>query len=101
MLPQFLLRAATSTTLSICLVVAGCGRADPDAARATRYQSDVLEAAPSMSMGMEAPADSVDAGIGPGQGGDKYEPIVENAFLRVTDHPLSTFSIDVDTASYS
>ena len=42
-----------------------------------------------------------DEGIGPGMAGDQYDRIVENPFLRVTDHPLSTFSIDVDTASYS
>ncbi|MEX2173271.1 MAG: von Willebrand factor type A domain-containing protein [Pirellulaceae bacterium] len=33
--------------------------------------------------------------------GEQYEPIVENLFLDPTAHPLSTFSIDVDTASYS
>jgi Ca-activated chloride channel family protein len=32
---------------------------------------------------------------------ETYDRIVSNAFVRVTDHPLSTFSIDVDTASYS
>jgi Ca-activated chloride channel homolog len=30
-----------------------------------------------------------------------YDPIRENRFRRVADHPLSTFSIDVDTASYT
>jgi Ca-activated chloride channel homolog len=30
-----------------------------------------------------------------------YDPIQENRFRRVADHPLSTFSIDVDTASYT
>jgi len=40
-------------------------------------------------------------GLGPGQGGDRYLPIHENRFLGVPNHPLSTFSIDVDTASYS
>ncbi|MBL7744980.1 MAG: von Willebrand factor type A domain-containing protein [Chitinophagaceae bacterium] len=30
-----------------------------------------------------------------------YDNITENRFLRVTDNPLSTFSIDVDAASYS
>ena len=30
-----------------------------------------------------------------------YDYIVENAFLKVKDNPLSTFSIDVDAASYS
>ena len=30
-----------------------------------------------------------------------YDPIVDNGFKRVADAPLSTFSIDVDTASYA
>ncbi|MBC7828408.1 MAG: von Willebrand factor type A domain-containing protein [Chitinophagaceae bacterium] len=30
-----------------------------------------------------------------------YDGIVENRFLKATDNPLSTFSIDVDAASYS
>ena len=32
---------------------------------------------------------------------ESYAPIVENPFLKVVDSPLSTFSIDVDTASYA
>ena len=40
-------------------------------------------------------------GVGPGNRGDNYERIIENDFLGVGDSPLSTFSIDVDTASYS
>ncbi len=40
-------------------------------------------------------------GIGPGQGGDKFAYIEEGPFLAVKDTPLSTFSIDVDTASYA
>ena len=32
---------------------------------------------------------------------EAYQRIVDNPFLRVADNPLSTFSIDVDTASYS
>jgi len=42
-----------------------------------------------------------DLGRGPGEGGDRFDRIYENRFLAVTDKPLSTFSIDVDTASYS
>ena len=40
-------------------------------------------------------------GRGPGRGGDQYDRLVESPFRRVTDHPFSTFSIDVDTASYA
>jgi Ca-activated chloride channel homolog len=32
---------------------------------------------------------------------ESYAHVTENAFLSVADQPLSTFSIDVDTASYS
>lgn len=34
-------------------------------------------------------------------GTESYQPIFENPFLSAKDSPLSTFSIDVDTASYS
>jgi Ca-activated chloride channel family protein len=44
---------------------------------------------------------SAEQGHGPGEGGDKFAYIDENPFLVVKDTPLSTFSIDVDTASYS
>ena len=43
----------------------------------------------------------LDLGHGPGMAGDRFEPITDNAFRRVDEHPLSTFSIDVDTASYA
>ena len=32
---------------------------------------------------------------------ESYDKIVDNKFLPATSHPLSTFSIDVDTASYA
>ena len=34
-------------------------------------------------------------------GGEEYKSIFENGFIRAAEVPLSTFSIDVDTASYS
>ena len=34
-------------------------------------------------------------------GGEAFQPIVDNPFLTVEANPLSTFSIDVDTASYA
>ena len=33
--------------------------------------------------------------------GEEYREIVENDFVRTAEEPVSTFSIDVDTASYS
>ncbi|MFI4874639.1 MAG: von Willebrand factor type A domain-containing protein, partial [Blastopirellula sp. JB062] len=40
-------------------------------------------------------------GEGPGIGGDKFAYVELNPFHTTIDEPLSTFSIDVDTASYS
>lgn len=37
----------------------------------------------------------------PNPSGESYGRIVENSFLRVEQEPLSTFSLDVDTASYA
>ncbi len=45
--------------------------------------------------------DAIDFGRGPGRAGDRFDPITDNPFKRVSEHPVSTFSIDVDTASYS
>ncbi len=50
---------------------------------------------------LAVPVAAADEGIGPGEGGEKYDEIIDNPFRRVVEHPLSTFSIDVDTASYS
>ena len=41
-------------------------------------------------------------GIGPGSSGDRYVPITENPFIKAEGGAaVSTFSIDVDTASYT
>jgi Ca-activated chloride channel family protein len=37
----------------------------------------------------------------PPMAAEAYAHVAESGFLRVSDHPLSTFSIDVDTASYA
>ncbi|WP_372895264.1 von Willebrand factor type A domain-containing protein [Stieleria sp.] len=65
-------------------------------------------AAPSGDFGLESSearldlyALSPDGGALPYTDGDRFERIVENEFKQVREHPLSTFSIDVDTASYS
>jgi Ca-activated chloride channel family protein len=42
-----------------------------------------------------------DSRVQPPHDREGYEYIPENRFLRATDNPLSTFSIDVDVASYS
>jgi Ca-activated chloride channel family protein len=47
------------------------------------------------------PYDDASKNYWPGHNTEAYGRIVENPFLAVTQNPLSTFSIDVDTASYS
>jgi Ca-activated chloride channel family protein len=48
------------------------------------------------------PASPTTQGVGPGVGGDQYTRINENPFVRaVGGDAVSTFSVDVDTASYS
>lgn len=56
-----------------------------------------MEMAAQLGAGMGMPPDW---GMGPGMAGNRYDHIEENPFQLVTDAPLSTFSIDVDTASY-
>ncbi|HNT88534.1 MAG TPA: von Willebrand factor type A domain-containing protein, partial [Candidatus Hydrogenedentes bacterium] len=51
--------------------------------------------------GTASPYDDPARNYWPGHNTEAYANIVENPFKRVTDEALSTFSIDVDTASYS
>ena len=50
---------------------------------------------------MDNEVDEKDDSINENFNTEGYDHIVENPFLKVTDNPLSTFSIDVDAASYS
>ncbi len=68
-------------------VVAGMGRAFRKPAGKPETEKDEF-----------APRDRSNAGAGNREG---YDAIVENRFQKPADHPLSTFSIDVDGASYS
>ena len=94
------------------------GNAAPDAeAAGTGYESSDLPAERKMAkkkeaLSMQAPApsvamDSMDiSGVPvrrdePDFNTEEYSRIYENAFYKPTEQPLSTFSIDVDTASYS
>ena len=54
-----------------------------------------------MAFSMPAPAADVMAPARPAWNRESYNAAVENGFVNVGNDPLSTFSIDVDTASYS
>lgn len=80
---------------------AGCGRQQPASTATNSGPIDGRAAPRSMMLEGAVLASPADEGQGPGMSGDKYEVIDENPFLLAKQQPLSTFSIDVDTASYS
>ena len=48
-----------------------------------------------------SPYDDPNLNYWPGHNTETYDRIVDNPFLAVSQNPLSTFSVDVDTASYA
>jgi Ca-activated chloride channel family protein len=79
------------------LLGTGCGVKTP-----TNSAPAAIETSMAMPvMDGEAARTVAGEGTGPGQGGDQYDRIVDNPFHNVLEQPQSTFSIDVDTASYS
>ena len=84
----------------------GLAMAKPKAMLAYKPDARFKETA-RQSLGREAkPQAAVDAlssiADSDGEGNtEAYDAIEDNAFKRVTDEPLSTFSVDVDTASYA
>ena len=92
----------------LSLVLIGCGTEGPmedsqsigNPAYSSRISSPLAEMdMPMMAMEMAGNM-APDMGTGPGMSGNRYDRIEENQYKRVTDAPYSTFSIDVDTASY-
>jgi len=96
-------------SITIC---SGCGSSyeagqstPPSYDTRSRYQaSPEVDAAHEGSVA-EVPRQSPDwrpdKGQGPGLGGDRFDQVIESPLVRVHDSPLSTFSVDVDTASYA
>ena len=75
---------------------------------ATKRKQNVTSAAPSATYDYTLPSSALQGRVaGVSVNRDKayntedYDGITENRFRKVTDEPLSTFSIDVDGASYS
>lgn len=96
--------------LAIGQMAAGCGttaqKFPPEKARLEEVEDRDVAASKKMSsplmaertMGM---AVSRDAYVQPGFNTEEYDHVEENEFRDAKQNPLSTFSIDVDTASYS
>ncbi len=68
-----------------------------DAKKSERFTAVPLMATEAKESEMPEPPGEADAEFNT----EAYDRIYENPFLRVAQNPLSTFSIDVDTASYS
>ena len=94
--------------LIVCTsLLAGCGEArkvafDPGVPRSAAAKADVASPAFPGVANLDPPDDVGHAETQPdGLNTETYDHVVDNHFLKVLDHPLSTFSIDVDTAAYS
>ncbi len=88
-------------TLALSAVGVACMKGAPSKRYATHAPGGIAmyDAAAVEIVGGE-PGEAVDE-TEPAMNTEEYLPIVENEFVAVADDPLSTFSIDVDTASYS
>ena len=101
--------SATIALFAIAILTA-CGNSDD---RSIMMTEESGEAAPQIATETEAPtaaADNLKGNLQPEEedepialdtSGEDYNPIEENPFLAVQNRPLSTFAIDVDSASYS
>ena len=90
----------------LCLGMTGCGAAGPpspsasnDAASERMAQGQSPEPLPPQAVPAKSPESKKTAP--PNSLNESYAPVTENAFRLVQVAPLSTFSADVNTASYS
>ena len=99
----------TALFMAVCLTAvfyAACGgNSESYTASYKRAENSIQK--PDTAAGMPAYEQSADAEIAYEEGGEEYynteeyAQIVENGFINTADEPTSTFSIDVDTASYA
>lgn len=82
----------------VSLILPGCGESARDAAAPRQFAAAPAEMPPD-AMILDGPA--AEAAAPDRFNTETYDRIYENAFLLVRQQPRSTFSIDVDTASYA
>ncbi len=80
--------------------------AEEKAVRSRDVKRKMVMGAAAPARPMPSPSVAPPTGVAPGEGfvehnTESYDTINENPFLGVLQNPLSTFSIDVDTASYA
>lgn len=108
----------TAAMLSGCGAGTKSATCETTAAGRPQYAAGATEAAASDTMALDGQAEMESAASGEHSGNrisykyqqaygqedyntEEYSYIAENGYKRVADEPLSTFSIDVDTAAYS
>lgn len=84
-------------TASMLLSLTGCGGADIAKSETALYQTNGAEGIGGCEYEAACDAEYYVPEINT----ESYAPITENTFIRTADEPVSTFSVDVDTASYS
>jgi Ca-activated chloride channel family protein len=89
--------------MAIILGLWGCGAEQgmPEAKVAARPGSLPTSEAPPAAAKSEAPTAPAEGAEAKAPNTEAYDRVVDNAFVPVSRDPLSTFSIDVDTASYA
>jgi len=90
--------SALAAALALPATLVGCASARSEHAQVTKRRS--LAAADEMYVAARQAPGEADGDPAPVDR-EGYNVIDDNAFKQVADHPLSTFSVDVDTASYA
>jgi Ca-activated chloride channel family protein len=89
-------------TVALTLIAIGCGKTEFDgAASSVDFRDPTAAPAEGEAMAAADDAYAAEESRQPVANTEDYEFVVENKFRSPLKHPLSTFSIDVDTASYS
>lgn len=92
------------TAAALSLFALGCGtEGQYDAATSSElYESTPASRPPAVALDVAMSDESAPDGVSRvASNNEEYDSIVENRFVSPLKNPLSTFSIDVDTASYA
>lgn len=96
-----------ATILAMAIIfMYGCGNSNPGLVNNTKNEETGYYSEQKSYEEDYAPAEAISGEVSDGENPDnfnteEYDKITENAFKDAKQNPLSTFSIDVDNASYS
>jgi Ca-activated chloride channel family protein len=95
-----LTRAKLGITFTAAVAAPACGGAS-HGAMAPREAAQAVHYEMAAEQEVYAPAQPMPLAEAPSHNTESYDHITDNPFLSVARYPLSTFSVDVDSASYS